>query len=98
MEGDAKPSQAMEGLLMAPIWLSLSVEGDELTEGSHIPLTDWRIVIAAPLIIENQLQVRGTAMIWERSQASSQLLAFLGIVQGQDLQTSCLLDALTGDM
>lgn len=70
MEGDAQPSQAMEGLLMAPIWLSLSVEGDELIEGSHTPLTDWRIVVAAPLTVENQLPVKGTAMVWERSLVS----------------------------
>ena len=76
MEGDAPPSQAMEGLLMAPIWLSLSVEGDELIEGSHTPLTDWRIVIAAPLTIENQLPVRGTAMIWERSLVSIFMSAY----------------------
>ena len=68
MQDDVQPSQAMEGLLMAPVWLSLSVEGDELVEGSHLPLTDWRIIIAAPLIIENQLPVRGTVMVWERSQ------------------------------
>ena len=26
---------------------------------------DWKIVAAAPLVIENQLPVRGTYLIWE---------------------------------
>lgn len=26
---------------------------------------DWKVVAAAPLVIENQLPVRGTYMIWE---------------------------------
>lgn len=29
------------------------------------PLMDWKVVAAAPLVIENQLPVRGTYMIWE---------------------------------
>lgn len=26
---------------------------------------DWKVVAAAPLVIENQLPVRGTYLIWE---------------------------------
>ena len=29
------------------------------------PLMDWKVVAAAPLVIENQLPVRGTYLIWE---------------------------------
>lgn len=29
------------------------------------PLVDWKVVAAAPLVIENQLPVRGTYLIWE---------------------------------
>ena len=66
MQDDAQPSQATEGLLMAPVWLSLSVEGDELVEGSHLPLTDWRIIVAPPLVIDNQSVVRSHLRVYSR--------------------------------
>ncbi|KAK9827173.1 hypothetical protein WJX74_009221 [Apatococcus lobatus] len=94
MEGDAQPSQAMEGLLMAPIWLSLSVEGDELIEGSHTPLTDWRIVIAAPLTVENQLPVKGTAMVWERSLGADNL----AMRHSQHIETGKQIQVYSADM
>jgi len=28
------------------------------------PLMDWKVVAAAPLVIENQLPVKGTYLIW----------------------------------
>ena len=35
------------------------------------PLMDWKIVAAAPLVIENQLPVRGTYLIWETPRVCS---------------------------
>ncbi len=34
------------------------------------PLTDWKVVAAAPLVIENQLPVKGTYLIWETPKVS----------------------------
>ena len=56
-------------LAASPIWLSLTVDADTFPSSSsqeYDPLTDWKIVAAAPLILENQLPVAGTYLIWEK--------------------------------
>ena len=35
---------------------------------------DWKVVAAAPLVIEHQLPLEGTYMIWETPRVSRQLL------------------------
>ncbi len=34
------------------------------------PLMDWKVVAAAPLVIENQLPINGTYLIWETPKVS----------------------------
>ena len=55
-------------LAASPIWLSLTVDADTFPSSSqeYDPLTDWKIVAAAPLILENQLPVAGTYLVWEK--------------------------------
>ncbi len=51
------------------VWLSLSLEGEELKTGDsnrQEPLTDWRILVAAPLLLFNQLPMPGTFLVWEQ--------------------------------
>ena len=62
-----KPSGGglQEKLAMSQIWLSLMVEGDVLPSDGGEPLTDWRIVVSPPLIIQNQLPVSGSYLVWE---------------------------------
>ena len=52
-------------LAMSQVWLSLTVEGDPLPSNGGEPLTDWRIVVAPPLVFQNQLPVRGSFLVWE---------------------------------
>lgn len=51
---------------MAKVWLSLTMEGDALPNDGGEPLVDWRIVVAPPLILQNQLPVKGSFLIWEQ--------------------------------
>lgn len=55
-------------LAASPIWLSLTVDADTFPSSSqeYDPLTDWKIVAAAPLVLENQLPVAGTYLVWEK--------------------------------
>lgn len=53
-------------LAVADIWLSVSVEGDDLSPDGAGDLMDWRIVVAPPITIQNQLPVKGTLLVWER--------------------------------
>lgn len=52
---------------MAKIWLSMTVEGDVLSGDGGEPLIDWRIVVAPPLVIQNQLPVAGSVIVWEQA-------------------------------
>lgn len=52
-----------------PVWLSITVEGevfDEADRPALQPLTDWRIVVSPPLILENTLPISGSYIVWER--------------------------------
>ncbi len=54
-------------LAAATVWLSATVEAEQLSGVSRTEmLTDWRIVIAPPLVLDNQLPLRGSFLIWER--------------------------------
>ena len=61
MEGEGLAAK----LAMSQVWLSLTVEGDPLPSNGGEPLTDWRIVVAPPLVLQNQLPVRGSFLVWE---------------------------------
>ena len=63
-------------LAASPIWLSLTVDADTFPSSSqeYDPLTDWKIVAAAPLILENQLPVAGTYLVWEKPKVGTSLL------------------------
>ena len=53
----------------SPLWLSLSVEAEVFPETStngFAPLTDWQLVARPPLVLENQLPVPGTFLVWEQ--------------------------------
>ena len=63
-------------LLNTAVWLSLMAEGTPLTDASAEgvaadPVTDWRLVVAPPLVVENLLPVRGIFHVWEQAQVSS---------------------------
>lgn len=54
-------------------WVSVTVEGEAFDEAEHPPrqpLTDWRIVIAPPLVIENTLPIGGNFIVWERTEVT----------------------------
>lgn len=54
-------------LAAATVWLSVTVEAEPLLGVSRKEtLTDWRIVVAPPLVLDNQLPLRGSFLIWER--------------------------------
>lgn len=38
---------------------------DEADKTALQPLTDWRIVVSAPLVIENTLPISGSYIVWE---------------------------------
>ena len=49
------------------VWFSATVEAESLPGTSRSEsITDWRIVIAAPLVLDNQLPHKGSFLIWER--------------------------------
>ena len=61
------------------VWLSVTVEAEPLSgaaSGSQA-LLDWRIIIAAPLVVDNQLPLRGSLLVWERPKVRSRLLPAL---------------------
>ena len=53
------------------VWLSASVEAEPLLGAASGPLAlqDWRVVITAPLVVDNQLPLRGSLLVWERPKA-----------------------------
>jgi len=62
-EGQSQP------LADSPLWLSLSVEAEVFPEtrtNGFAPLTDWQLVARPPLVLENQLPVPGTFLVWEQ--------------------------------
>lgn len=73
---DAGPEAAgLAGSLVATqAVFSVTVEGDLLADSdgapaSAEPLTDWRLVVAPALVLENLLPIRGTFLVWEKPQA-----------------------------
>lgn len=73
---DAHPSTSgvAGNLAAAQAVFSITVEGDLLPDSdgaptSAEPLTDWRLVVAPALVLENLLPIRGTFMVWEQPQA-----------------------------
>lgn len=58
------------------VWLSITVDGDTFDESDKPalhPLTDWHIVVAPPLVIENTLPIAGHYIVWERPQVRLRL-------------------------
>ena len=71
-----------DALLNCAAWLSLTAEGTPLADASAggvaaEPLTDWRLVLGAPLVVENLLPVRGSFCVWEQAPVRPALLALL---------------------
>ena len=84
-----------EHLATARVWLSLAVEGEVVAGDSagEEPLTDWRLVVGPPLLLENQLPVRATYLVWERSQVSccpARVWGSTGVVLDYLLATKCI--------
>ncbi|DBB13387.1 TPA: hypothetical protein ACH3X3_005120 [Trebouxia sp. C0006] len=55
-------------LVASPVWLSLTLDAETFPSArkqEYRPLMDWKVVAAAPLVIENQLPIKGTYLIWE---------------------------------
>ncbi|DBB13347.1 TPA: hypothetical protein ACH3X3_005082 [Trebouxia sp. C0006] len=55
-------------LAALPVWLSLTLDAETFPatgKQEYRPLMDWKVVAAAPLVIENQLPIKGTYLIWE---------------------------------
>lgn len=55
------------------MWLSVTVDGDVFDEAEKPalqPLTDWRIVVSPPLVIENTLSIAGSYIVWELPEVS----------------------------
>jgi hypothetical protein len=49
------------------------VDGDVFDEAERPalqPLTDWRIVVSPPLVIENTLPIAGSYIVWELPKVS----------------------------
>ena len=58
-------------LSVADIWLSVSVEGEDLNLDGGGALTDWRIVVSPPLTILNQLPTEASLLVWEMPEVQS---------------------------
>ncbi|DBB13383.1 TPA: hypothetical protein ACH3X3_005116 [Trebouxia sp. C0006] len=59
-------------LAASPVWLSLTLDAESFPatgKQEYRPLMDWKVVAAAPLVIENQLPIKGTYLIWETPKA-----------------------------
>ena len=54
-------------LAAATVWVSVTVEAEQLPGLSRADtLSDWRIVVAPPLVLDNQRPLRGSFLVWER--------------------------------
>ena len=87
MDADPTAAGMDTNLAAAKAVFSLTVEGDLLSDSSSAPaseepLTDWRVVVAPALVVENLLPVRGTFLVWEQPQACT-------YPQGSSLQPVC---------
>ena len=83
-----------EELAAAAVWLSLNVEGDMVASDGLDPLTDWRIVVAPPLVLQNQLPVRGTCLLWEEPKVcalSLQLCRYVAQALAPFYEPDCML-------
>ncbi|KAK9834254.1 hypothetical protein WJX81_000411 [Elliptochloris bilobata] len=61
-------ASAASALAAATVWLSAVVEADAFLEdpgGGGEGLTDWRLVLAPPLVLINQLPMGATFLVWE---------------------------------
>lgn len=59
-------------LAAATVWISATVEAEQLPGVSRSEtLTDWRIIVAPPLVLDNQLPLRGSFLVWERPKVTS---------------------------
>ncbi len=67
----ARASEApAAALAAATVWLSAVVEADAFPDApGGAGLTDWRIVLAPPLVLVNQLPMPATYLAWELPQA-----------------------------
>ncbi|KAK9908805.1 hypothetical protein WJX75_003140 [Coccomyxa subellipsoidea] len=62
-------------LAAATVWISATVEAEQLPGVSRSEtLTDWRIVVAPPLVLDNQLPLRGSFLVWERPKEGENLM------------------------
>lgn len=60
------------------MWLSVTLDGevfDEAEKPALQPLTDWRIVVSAPLVIENTLPIAGSYIVWEQPEVCAAIAA-----------------------
>ena len=60
------------------VWLSLTLDGEVFDEAEKFalqPLTDWRIVVSAPLVIENTLPIAGSYIVWEQPEVRAAIAA-----------------------
>ena len=60
------------------VWLSVTLDGelfDEAEKPALQPLTDWRIVVSAPLVIENTLPIAGSYIVWEQPEVPAGIAA-----------------------
>ena len=74
LDADPSPSGMATNLATAQAVFSVTVEGDLLADSANAPasaepLTDWRLVVAPTLVVQNLLPVRGTFLVWEQPQA-----------------------------
>jgi vacuolar protein sorting-associated protein 13A/C len=64
------------------LWFSLAVESDVLAGGKGAkPLTDWRVVVSAPLRLTNQLPMGGSLLVWEQQPGAGRELVGRQTVQ-----------------
>ena len=58
-------------LLKSSLWLSLVVDADKFPKtrtAAYEPLSDWRLIARAPLVLENHLPIGGSFLLWEQLQ------------------------------
>ena len=54
------------------LWFSITVDSDILAGTQQgEPLVDWRIVVAPPLEIANQLPIPGSLLVWEQQKVGA---------------------------
>ncbi len=71
-------SGGSQDISSSTVWLSLTLDGevfDEAEKPALQPLTDWRIVVSAPLVIENTLPIAGSYIVWEQPEVCAVIAA-----------------------